>query len=91
MTTQCFRILSSLLSCITVFLLPVVAQKQAPEQAGQAAQEKTRVYVTDSFNREGDAIFSDSTRELGNSVKDACQAILSSASKPQQAASAAEG
>jgi hypothetical protein len=27
------------------------------------------------FNREGDAIFSDSTRELGNSVKDACEAI----------------
>jgi hypothetical protein len=154
----------------TVFLLPVAAQKRAPEQAGQAAQEKTRVYVTDSqswesiggwglsgqrnadgsgsvggggytaggarpqtaeiiksfnqrcpqvtitnnvqkadfavlldheggkgylqhrnkiavFNRDGDAIFSDSTRELGNSVKDACQAIFSSASKHQQAAS----
>jgi hypothetical protein len=152
----------------TVFLLPVVAQKRAPEQAGHARDEKNRVYVTDSqswesiggwglsgqriadrsgsvggggytaggarpqtaeiiksfnqrcpqvtitnnvqkadfavlldheggkgylqhrnkiavFNR--DAIFSDSTRELGNSVKDACQAILSSASKPQQAAS----
>jgi hypothetical protein len=27
------------------------------------------------FNREGDSIFSDSTRELGNSVKDACAAI----------------
>jgi hypothetical protein len=27
------------------------------------------------FNREGDAIFSDSTRELGNSVEDACSAI----------------
>ena len=27
------------------------------------------------FNREGDAIFSDSTRSLGNSVKDACGAI----------------
>jgi hypothetical protein len=146
----------------------VAAQRHAPEQAGQAAQEKTRVYVTDSqswesiggwglsgqrnadgsesvggggytaggarpqtaeiiksfnqrcpqvtitnnvrkadfavlldheggkgylqhrnkiavFNRDGDAIFSDSTRELGNSVKDACQAILSSASKPRQA------
>jgi hypothetical protein len=33
------------------------------------------------FNRDGDAIFSDSTRELGNSVKDACKAILSSPSK----------
>jgi hypothetical protein len=28
------------------------------------------------FNRDGDDIFSNSTRELGNSVKDACQAIL---------------
>jgi hypothetical protein len=28
------------------------------------------------FNRDGDDIFSDSTRELGNSVKDACEAIL---------------
>ena len=27
------------------------------------------------FNRDGDAIFSNSTRELGNSVKDACAAI----------------
>lgn len=27
------------------------------------------------FNRDGDAIFSDSTRELGNAVKDACGAI----------------
>jgi hypothetical protein len=27
------------------------------------------------FNRDGDAIFSDSTRELGNSVKDACAAV----------------
>jgi hypothetical protein len=27
------------------------------------------------FNRDGDAIFSDSTRELGNSVKDGCAAI----------------
>lgn len=27
------------------------------------------------FNKDGDAIFSDSTRELGNSVKDACAAI----------------
>jgi hypothetical protein len=30
------------------------------------------------FNRDGDDIFSASTRELGNSVKDACQAMLSS-------------
>ena len=28
------------------------------------------------FNRDGDDIFSNSTRELGNSVKDACQAML---------------
>ncbi len=33
------------------------------------------------FNRDGDAIFTDSTRELGNSVKDACKAILSSPPK----------
>jgi hypothetical protein len=30
------------------------------------------------FNRDGDDIFSASTRELGNSVKDACAAMLSS-------------
>jgi hypothetical protein len=30
------------------------------------------------FNKEGDDIFSNSTLELGNSVKDACQVILSS-------------
>jgi hypothetical protein len=30
------------------------------------------------FNRDGDDIFSVSTRELGNSVKDACQAMLTS-------------
>jgi hypothetical protein len=40
-----------------------------------------------AFNRDGDAIFSDSTRELGNSVKDACHAILSAPPRPQQAAS----
>lgn len=28
------------------------------------------------FNRDGDAIYSGSTRSLGNAVKDACQAIL---------------
>jgi hypothetical protein len=37
------------------------------------------------FNRNGDAIFSDSTRELGNSVKDACQAILSPSSRSHEA------
>lgn len=41
------------------------------------------------FNKDGDAIFSDSTRELGNSVKDACQAILSAPPRPQVAASPA--
>jgi hypothetical protein len=30
------------------------------------------------FNRNGDDIFSNSTRELGNAVKDACQAMLNS-------------
>jgi hypothetical protein len=29
------------------------------------------------FNHDGDDIFSASTRELGNSVKDACHAMLS--------------
>jgi hypothetical protein len=33
------------------------------------------------FNRDGDDIFTGSTRELGNSVKDACQAILFSVLK----------
>jgi len=28
------------------------------------------------FNHDGDVIFSNSTRELGNAVKDACQAML---------------
>ena len=36
------------------------------------------------FNRDGDVIFSDSTRELGNSVKDACQAILSAPATSRQ-------
>jgi hypothetical protein len=33
------------------------------------------------FNRDGDDIFTDSTRELGNAVKDACRALLSFVSK----------
>ena len=37
-----------------------------------ALQHRNKIAV---FNRDGDAIFSDSTRELGNSVKDACTAI----------------
>jgi len=37
------------------------------------------------FNRDGDVIFSDSTRELGNSVKDACQAILTAPLRPREA------
>ena len=37
------------------------------------------------FNRDGDVIFSDSTRELGNSVKDACQAILAAPLRPREA------
>lgn len=35
-------------------------------------QHRNKIAV---FNRDGDAVFSDSTRELGNSVKDACAAI----------------
>jgi mRNA-degrading endonuclease toxin of MazEF toxin-antitoxin module len=44
----------------------------------RALAHKDKVVV---FNRDGDAIFSDSTRELGNSVKNACNAILSSPGK----------
>lgn len=36
------------------------------------ARRRNKIVV---FNRDGDSIFSDSTRELGNSVKDACAAI----------------
>jgi hypothetical protein len=41
------------------------------------------------FNREGDDIFSDSTRELGNSVADACSAIRSASVKADPPASVA--
>lgn len=37
------------------------------------AQKRNKIAV---FNRDGDSIFSDSTRSLGNSVKDACSAIV---------------
>jgi PEGA domain len=40
------------------------------------------------FNRDGDVIFSDSTRELGNSVKDACQAILTAPPRPRDSSAA---
>ena len=45
------------------------------------------------FRRDGDSIFSESTRSLGNSVKDACSAIVSDfkSNPPAPAASAAEG
>jgi hypothetical protein len=33
------------------------------------------------FNRDGDDIYSDSTRELGNAVKDACNAMMKSAKR----------
>jgi len=36
------------------------------------------------FRRDGDAILSKSTRELGNSVKDACAAILADAKSPSK-------
>jgi len=39
------------------------------------AQKDNKIAV---FNRVGDAIYSDSTRSLGNSVKGACQAIMAS-------------
>lgn len=38
------------------------------------AHKRNKIAV---FNRSGDSIFSDSTRSLGNSVKDACSAIVS--------------
>jgi hypothetical protein len=38
-------------------------------------QHRNKIAV---FNRDGDDIFSNSTRELGSAVKDACQAMLSS-------------
>ena len=41
------------------------------------------------FNRDGDDIFSDSTRAVGSSVKDACQAILNHAGS-QQSSTAVE-
>jgi hypothetical protein len=37
-----------------------------------ALQHRNKIAV---FNRDGDVIFSDSTRSLGNSVKDACAAL----------------
>ena len=37
------------------------------------------------FNRDGDSIYSDSTRELGNAVKDACAAIRKDAGLPVSA------
>ena len=40
-----------------------------------ALRHRNKVAV---FNHDGDVIFSDSTRELGNAVKDACQAISNS-------------
>src|SRR5579862_969586 len=40
------------------------------------ARRRNKIVV---FNRAGDGIFSDSTRSLGNSVKDACEAILKTA------------
>jgi hypothetical protein len=38
-------------------------------------QRRNKIAV---FNSDGDDIFSNSTRELGSAVKDACQAMLSS-------------
>jgi len=42
-------------------------------EGGKGALHRRNKVVV--FNRDGDAVFSDSTRELGNSVKDACAAI----------------
>jgi hypothetical protein len=43
-------------------------------EGGKAATERDNKVAV--FNREGDSIFSASTRSLGNAVKDACAAIL---------------
>ena len=42
-------------------------------EGGEGFSRKDNKIVV--FNRDGDAIFSDSTRSLGNAVKDACVAI----------------
>ena len=44
-----------------------------------ALRHKNKIAV---FNRDGDSIYSDSTRELGNAVKDACAAIQKDAGLP---------
>jgi len=44
-----------------------------------ALQHRNKIAV---FNRDGDLIFSNSTRELGNAVKDACAAIRKDAGLP---------
>lgn len=36
------------------------------------------------FNREGDALYSGSTRTLGNAVKDACEAIRKDLKEPEE-------
>ncbi len=41
-------------------------------EGGKGAHHKNKIVV---FNRDGDAIFSNSTIVLGNAVKDACAAI----------------
>lgn len=45
------------------------------------ARKRNKVAV---FNRDGDAIYSGSTRSLGNSVKDACEAIEKDRGKPAE-------
>ena len=47
----------------------VILQHEGGKRIGQ---RDNKVVV---FNREGDSIYSGSTRSLGNSVKDACEAI----------------
>jgi hypothetical protein len=45
------------------------------------ARKRNKIAV---FNRSGDSIFSDSTRSLGNSVKDSCSAIVLTSSAIRQ-------
>ncbi len=47
------------------------------------ARRRNKIVV---FNRDGDDIFSDSTRAVGSSVKDACQAILNHVGAQQSSA-----
>ena len=50
------------------------------EGGKSAAKRDNKIAV---FGRDGDSIFSSSTRSLGNAVKDACEAIMSNHLRPR--------